>query len=417
MGAIRATNMAQALQGTAYGGLVIAESPLLIESGQNYDLKGREFRPGATNTSGIFTFPAGGGTIRSSLGSALVDCLNQCPVWVQPNLTSANMTIGGGAPITMRSGTYHDPAAGNPTGWETELVGGTRTTQTLGGHIIQDIRFEYMKIRYGGMNHAFRRLVFYKSPGGALQMSLRPSTWGDDDRNGCNGVTIKDILFDQCGQQWTSGTDDGILYAGRRDCADLTTERLNFSLTHGGADIYADDNFANWHHKGSKHTGGIRSFLIGGGHNVWMLDIVDSAMSLASVWDDRANVQNCPNGTLPGAPHYGDGKWHSKFHDGAAGTHAGIGSGGADLTWPVNSTSGIYASERAHIQAGGAAAWLARVNGGFPGSDYNGVLAAESSFSTSGKLIYSYSGGTPAPTGNAGSASLPSGVVSAIVVS
>lgn len=360
-----------------FGGEVVVDTPIVLPAGAVLDLRGRTLRPGGDNSLGLLDLRAGGITIMCGLGLGVLDGRGQCPLWITDENTN-NLTI---SRVIGKRGS----AVGS---WDTNLLGGIRATQTGGGHIVEHSRFEEMRLSYAGVGHTFRATTFARSPEVALHRGVRPLAWDKPNENGASATLLEDLHFDTCGTTWTSTTDDGILYMGRRWASGCIGRRISWTSCQGVA-LYLDDMDCLDDFRSLRFTSCGRDLLVGGGYGNRVLGAVSTGAAQPSIWDDRSSRQNGTGGLRSGS--YNNGAWHSVFHNAEAWTHDGI-SGNA------NAAMGVILQELGHVNAGGATAWLAAVNARYAewGIDLATLAAGSAAYVTTGEIDYSYSGGTPA---------------------
>lgn len=360
-----------------FGGDVVIDTPIALPAGAALDLRGRTLRPGGDNVLGLLDLRAGGITVTCGLGLAVLDGRGQCPLWITDENTD-NLTI---QRVIGRRGS----AVG---AWDTNLLGGIRATQTGGGHVVEHSRFEEMRLSFAGVGHTIRATTFARSPEVALHRGARPLAWDKPNENGASGTILEDLYFDSCGTTWNSTTDDGVLYMGRRWASGCLGRRISWRSCQGVA-LYLDDMDCLDDFLDLRFVSCGRDLLVGGGYGNRVRGAVSTGAAQPSIWDDRASAQNGTGGSRSGS--YNNGAWHSVFHAASEWSHGPV--AGED-----NGAMGVIIQELAHVNAGGATAWLAEVNARFAewGIDLATLSALDDAYVTTGEIDYSYSGGTPA---------------------
>lgn len=357
----------------------------------SFDIGSDTYRAAPGFTGDMFSIEgANGVSLYSSTGFGVIDG-NSTANGLESDKSTTNCTVYG---ITFQN-------AG-----DVHFYGGSRFTYTGGGNTLRNCTFFATRVIFAGIGHTLQDLTFEQSVAQALrmgdgQLGTSETVWS---QNSCNEVVITRITFSNCCTSGTQSTDNGVFYAGRRMCCDITCSYFTFTDCARGVSFYLDDGMSHVTASHFTFTRSARDFLIAGGVNIFLVDFQSTNAALASVWDDRFNIQNAPGGSY--GAHYNNGAWHAMFQNGASHTHGA-------LTCDANTGGGATTLKSEHDRVVANSALLTHVNSLFASlwGDYATFWSDEANYTTRGSVQYTRSGTTPAMTFNAGSTTPPANVI------
>lgn len=384
-----AAHTATADSGSSDGSLHLVSSTYTLLS--SFDIGSDTYRAAPGFTGDMFSIEnATGVSLYSSTGFGVIDG-NGTANGLESNKNTTSCTVYG---ITFQS-------AG-----DVHFYGGSRFTYSGGGNILRNCTFFATRVMFAGIGHTLQDLTFEQSVAQALRMGngvlgSTDTVWSE---NSCNEVVITRITFSNCYTSGTTSTDDGVFYAGRRLCSDITCSYFTFTDCPRANCFYLDDGFS---HVTASHFTFVRAnrdFLIAGGVNIFLIDFQSTDARVASVWDDRFSIQNVTGGSY--GSHYSNGAWHAMFQGGASHTHGA-------LTCDANTGGGATTFTSEHTRVTGNAPLLARANVLFAAiwGTYEAFWSDEANYTTRGSVDYTRHGTTPAMTFNASSSTPPANVI------